>query len=151
MQIGLGVQMYADDNRQFFPDPGPPGPPSVVFGRPSSTVIWGITCGGEWFASDRQTPNTPAPMIQPLSKKTRSPGFAPSGDEGMTYTTAPGTFDPTITGFLSYGLSRNRHVFCLAKSCDGNHAIAKPRHSKSRLAKRQSATALCDPKSGGVK
>jgi prepilin-type N-terminal cleavage/methylation domain-containing protein len=26
-QIGIGVLMYADDNKQYFPDPGPPNKP----------------------------------------------------------------------------------------------------------------------------
>jgi prepilin-type processing-associated H-X9-DG protein len=49
-------------------------------------------------------PNTPAPLIQTYLKDTY--GFVcPTRQRGFTYTTAGGSFDPSITGFLSYGFN----------------------------------------------
>lgn len=136
-QIGLGVQMYADDNRQFFPDPGPP----------NNTVWWspgpfksslGFTCGGEWFASDGKTPNTPAPMIEPYLKNTLA-WVCPKRKRGLTCKTASGIFDPSITGFLSYGFNEIG-CFCLANS-DGTMQTPTPPF-KATLAK-QPSRLLC--------
>jgi prepilin-type N-terminal cleavage/methylation domain-containing protein/prepilin-type processing-associated H-X9-DG protein len=110
-QIGLGVQMYSDDNRQFFPDPGPPTHPVWWSAGPFVNGL-GFNCGGEWFASDGKTPNTPAPMIQPYLKNPKG-WVCPKRQRGLTYTKQPGTFDPTITGFLSYGFNEIG-CFCLA-------------------------------------
>ncbi len=110
-QIGLGVQMYADDNLQYFPDPGPPSAPVWWSPGPFKNSL-GVTCGGEWFASDGKTPNTPAPMIQPYLKNPKT-WVCPKRKRGLTYTTGSGSFDPTITGFLSYGFNE-LGCFCLA-------------------------------------
>ncbi len=132
-QIGLGVLMYADDNKQFFPDPGPPSNPVWWTGGPFKNRL-GQTCGGEWLLSDQKTPNTPAPMVQPYLKNPMI-WVCAKRKRGMTFTTAPGSFDPTITGFLSYGFNEIG-CFCLANPAGGMTAPTPP--FKLTLAKRPS-------------
>jgi prepilin-type N-terminal cleavage/methylation domain-containing protein/prepilin-type processing-associated H-X9-DG protein len=119
-QIGLGVLMYADDNKQFFPEPGPANAPVWWQAGPFKNRL-GQTCGGEWYAGDAagmpQIPNTPAPMIQPYLKNPLG-WVCPKRKRGMTFTTAPGSFDPSLTGFLSYGFNEIG-CFCLADPATG--------------------------------
>jgi prepilin-type N-terminal cleavage/methylation domain-containing protein/prepilin-type processing-associated H-X9-DG protein len=112
-QIALGTHMYSDDNKEFFPDPGPPG--AQVWWSPGPfTNSYGLTCGGEWNAvvGGAVVPNTPAPMIEPYLKNPKI-WVCAKRQLGMTYTTAPGSFDPSVTGFLSYGFNEIG-CFCLA-------------------------------------
>jgi prepilin-type N-terminal cleavage/methylation domain-containing protein/prepilin-type processing-associated H-X9-DG protein len=133
-QIGLGVLMYADDNNQYFPDPGPPNAPVWWSAGPFKNNL-GLICGGEWFASNGKTPNTPAPMIQPYLKNSKT-WVCPKRKRGLTYTTAPGSFDPTITGFLSYGFNEIG-CFCLADPATGSMRNPTPPF-KATLASRPS-------------
>lgn len=99
-QIGLGVLMYAGDSQDYFPQVSPwwtAGPYQNKAGLP---------CGGEWFRSDRVTPNTIAPMlIQYLPNNLA--WTCPKRKRGLSYVTASGlqSGDPSITGFLSYGFN----------------------------------------------
>jgi len=124
-QIGLGVAMYADDNKQFFPDPGPPADPAWWTAGPFKNSL-GLTCGGEWLLANQVTPNTPAPMIEPYLKNTLT-WVCPKRRRGLTYTTAPGVWDPSITGFLSYGFNEI-HCFCQAttNSASGGMTVPTP-------------------------
>jgi prepilin-type N-terminal cleavage/methylation domain-containing protein/prepilin-type processing-associated H-X9-DG protein len=122
-QMGLGVTMYADDNRQFFPDPGPPGRPVWWSGGPFKNAH-GLPCGGEWFASDGKTPNTPAPMIEPYLKDTMA-WVCPTRKRGLTDSKDPGSWDPSITGFLSYGFNEIG-CFCLADPANGTMQTPTP-------------------------
>jgi prepilin-type N-terminal cleavage/methylation domain-containing protein/prepilin-type processing-associated H-X9-DG protein len=124
-QIGLGVQMYADDNRQYFPDPGNPLNPTWWSPGPFVNKL-GLTCGGEWNATvaGLVVPNTPAPMIEPYLKNPLC-WVCPKRRRGMTYTTAPGTWDPTVTGFLSYGFNE-LGCFCLADPTSGDMQTPTP-------------------------
>ena len=115
-QIGMGVHMYADDNQQVFPDPGPPASPRWWSSGPFKNRL-GQTCGGEWLLPDQVTPNTPAPMIQPYVKNSLV-WVCPKRKRGLTFTTVPGTFDPSLTGFLSYGFNEIG-CFCLANPAGG--------------------------------
>jgi prepilin-type N-terminal cleavage/methylation domain-containing protein/prepilin-type processing-associated H-X9-DG protein len=137
-QIGLSVLMYADDNRQFFPDPGPPNAPVWWSMGPFKNSL-GVNCGGEWFASDGKTPNTPAPMVQPYLKNPLG-WVCPKRKRGLTMKTAPGTFDPSITGFLSYGFNE-LGCFCLADPANGTMQNPTPPF-KATLAPRPSSL-LC--------
>lgn len=88
-QIGLAILMYADDNRDVFPNQWwAGGPYRNARGRNS---------GGEWL-------RTPASV---LSNYTGSPRvwICPKKRRGLTYRSEPGSFDPSITGFLSYGFN----------------------------------------------
>jgi prepilin-type N-terminal cleavage/methylation domain-containing protein/prepilin-type processing-associated H-X9-DG protein len=127
-QIGLGVLMYADDNKQFFPDPGPQSDPVWWSGGPFENRL-GQTCGGEWYAGNAalaspEIPNTPAPMIQPYLKNPLG-WVCPKRKRGMSFTTAPGSFDPSITGFLSYGFNEIG-CFCLANIETGQMQTPTP-------------------------
>ena len=99
-QIGAAVIMYAGDNSDLFPmTPGTSwevGPYNNARGRP---------CGGEWFRSDRKTPNTPAPLLTSVLPNSKV-WVCPKRKRGLTYTSESGTFDPSITGFLSYGFNQ---------------------------------------------
>jgi prepilin-type N-terminal cleavage/methylation domain-containing protein/prepilin-type processing-associated H-X9-DG protein len=88
-QIGLATLMYADDNQGVFANQW------WVIGPYKNA--YGLACGGEW-----QT--TPASMLAPYGKSPMV-WVCPKKQRGITYTTAPGTFDPSITGFLSYGFN----------------------------------------------
>jgi prepilin-type N-terminal cleavage/methylation domain-containing protein/prepilin-type processing-associated H-X9-DG protein len=88
-QIGLAFTMYAQDNNDSFPNQWwAVGPYKNARGK---------NCGGEW----QRTPAsylsnyTGAPKVWVCAKKKR----------GLTYKTEPGEFDPSITGFLSYGFN----------------------------------------------
>ncbi|HZM06326.1 MAG TPA: prepilin-type N-terminal cleavage/methylation domain-containing protein [Candidatus Saccharimonadales bacterium] len=115
-QIGLAVLMYADDNRQVFPDPGPPTAPVWWEAGPFRNRL-GQECGGEWLMPDQKTPNTPAPMLEPYIKNPLT-WVCAKRKRGLTFTTVPGTFDPTLTGFLSYGFNEIG-CFCLANPAGG--------------------------------
>jgi prepilin-type N-terminal cleavage/methylation domain-containing protein/prepilin-type processing-associated H-X9-DG protein len=88
-QIGLAFTMYAQDNNDSFPNQWwAVGPYKNARGK---------NCGGEW----QRTPAsylsnyTGAPKVWVCAKKKR----------GLAYKTEPGEFDPSITGFLSYGFN----------------------------------------------
>ena len=49
----------------------------------------------------------------------------PKRKRGLTYTTAPGDWDPSVTGFLSYGFN-SCGVFGAVNPTDGNMINAKP-------------------------
>jgi prepilin-type N-terminal cleavage/methylation domain-containing protein/prepilin-type processing-associated H-X9-DG protein len=99
-QIGLAVIMYAGDSGDNFPlTPGT----SWEVGPYSNAK--GLACGGEWFRSDKKTPNTPAPMLAAQLPNNRT-WVCPKRKRGLTYKSEPGEFDPSITGFLSYGFNQ---------------------------------------------
>src|SRR5215471_18484463 len=94
-QISLGVFMYAGENGDYFPSP-----PDWWLPGPYKNAQ-NLICGGEWLLRDHITPNTPAPMIAPYAPNNRV-WVCPKRRRGLTYTTAPGEWDPCVTGFLSY-------------------------------------------------
>jgi prepilin-type N-terminal cleavage/methylation domain-containing protein/prepilin-type processing-associated H-X9-DG protein len=87
-QIGLSFTMYADDNNGVFPNQWwKVGPYKNALGLP---------CGGEWQ-------RTPASVLS--SYTGAKVWVCPKKKRGLTYKTQPGEFDPSITGFLSYGFN----------------------------------------------
>jgi prepilin-type N-terminal cleavage/methylation domain-containing protein/prepilin-type processing-associated H-X9-DG protein len=117
-QISLGVFMYAGDNTDFFPSP-----PNWWVPGPYKNAA-GLICGGEWLLRDKVTPNTPAPMLAPYVPNAKV-WVCPKRKRGLTYTTAPGDWDPSVTGFLSYGFN-SCGVFGSVNPDDGNMINAKP-------------------------
>ena len=98
-QIGLAVIMYTGDNGDYFPQVSP----WWVEGPYQNAL--GFRCGGEWFRPDGKTPNTIAPMLVNYLGNNNLVWVCPKRRRGLTYTSAPGIFDPSITGFLSYGFN----------------------------------------------
>jgi prepilin-type N-terminal cleavage/methylation domain-containing protein/prepilin-type processing-associated H-X9-DG protein len=88
-QIGLGVMMYSGDNKDIYPN-------EWWVNGPYKNAL-GLACGGEW-----QT--TPAHVLVPYLVNAKI-WVCPKKLRGLTYTTQPGVFDPSITGFISYGFN----------------------------------------------
>jgi prepilin-type N-terminal cleavage/methylation domain-containing protein/prepilin-type processing-associated H-X9-DG protein len=99
-QIALAIIMYAGDASDLFPST----PYHWVAGPYVNSR--GLACGGEWFYKDPTgfLPNTPAPLLVAQLPNNRV-WVCPKRRRGLTYTSAPGEFDPSITGFLSYGFN----------------------------------------------
>lgn len=133
-QISLGVFMFADDNGDFFPSP-----PSWWTPGPYKNSA-NLLCGGEWFLRDHVTPNTPAPMIAPYVPNSKV-WVCAKRRRGLTYTSAPGEWDPSVTGFLSYGFN-SCGVFG-AVGADGNMVNAKP-FKASSVTRASELVAICD-------
>jgi prepilin-type processing-associated H-X9-DG protein len=88
-QISLGVMMYATDNKEIYPN-------KWWVNGPYKNAL-GLACGGEW-----QT--TPAIVLVPYTVNPRL-WVCPKKQRGLTYKTQGGIFDPSITGFISYGFN----------------------------------------------
>jgi prepilin-type N-terminal cleavage/methylation domain-containing protein/prepilin-type processing-associated H-X9-DG protein len=99
-QIGLAVIMYAGDNKDNFPLT-----PGVSWEVGPYSNLKSLPCGGEWFRTDKKTPNTPAPMLAAQLPNNKV-WICPKRKRGLTYKSEPGDFDPSITGFLSYGFNQ---------------------------------------------
>ncbi len=97
-QIGLAVIIYSGDASDTYPDIGMEWEPG-----PYKNSI-GFACGGEWFRADGKSPNTPAPLIS-AQIKNNNVFVCPKRKRGLTYTSQGGTFDPSVTGFLSYNFN----------------------------------------------
>ena len=96
-QIGLGIVLYAGDNQDVFPMVSPWWTPGPYFNAQ------GLSCGSEWNLPNGK-PNTIAPLLKPQIQNNLV-WVCPKRKRGLTYTTAPGTFDPSVTGVLSYGFN----------------------------------------------
>jgi prepilin-type N-terminal cleavage/methylation domain-containing protein/prepilin-type processing-associated H-X9-DG protein len=88
-QIGLAMVMYAGDYRDALPN-------QWWFVGPYKNSA-NLNCGGEWKS-------TPAYQLDPYIKNPKV-WVCPTKRRGLTYTTQPGEFDPSYTGFLSYGFN----------------------------------------------
>jgi len=104
-QFALGFTMYAGDNADVFPAPNPWDTQPATYKNSRGKL--GST---EWFYGTSATgpsawqPNTPAPM---MANYIPNPGVwvCPKRKRGLTYSSEPGNFDPSITGLLSYGFN----------------------------------------------
>ena len=96
-QIGLAVIMYAGDQEDYFPqiDPSWTAGPFVN--------ARGLPCGGEWNLKTGK-PNTIAPLLQSYAPNNRV-WVCPKRKRGFTYKSESGSWEPSITGFLSYGFN----------------------------------------------
>ncbi len=88
-QIGIAFTMYTDDNNGYFPN--------QWWAMGPYRNARGLNCGGEWLRTpaSQLAKYLPAPKVWVCPKKRR----------GLTYKTQAGEFDPSITGFLSYGFN----------------------------------------------
>jgi prepilin-type N-terminal cleavage/methylation domain-containing protein/prepilin-type processing-associated H-X9-DG protein len=133
-QFGLGFTMYGGDNGDTFPTP------THTSGGVAKSIWWlpgpyfnslSLPCGGEWLfqtGSHKGEPNSPAPMLASYLPNNLT-WVCPKRKRGLTYTNPsgtliPGIFDPSITGFISYGFN-DLGVFGAVDS-SGNMVSAKP-------------------------
>src|SRR6516164_7373153 len=101
-QIALGFTMYGGDNRDYFPSPPKWWTGGVVYKN-----AHGKLGGTEWFygtSPSTYIPNTPAPMMVSYLPNNNI-WVCPKRKRGLTYPSESGLFDPSITGFLSYGFN----------------------------------------------
>ena len=121
-QMGLGLTMYANDDDDIYPCP------PVWWSAGPYQNSRHLPCGGEWMSSHKingvQQPNTPAPMMVPYLQNNLI-WVCPKRRRGLTYISEPGDWDPSITGFLSYGFN-DLGVFGGVDPNDGNMINQKP-------------------------
>ncbi len=104
-QFGLAFTMYASDNHDLFPSNNPWWPATASFNK------FGNQCGKEWQTKVKGNPNpvasTPALLLAPYMPNNRA-WVCPTRKRGLTYIVngaVSGPWDPSITGFLSYGFN----------------------------------------------
>jgi prepilin-type N-terminal cleavage/methylation domain-containing protein/prepilin-type processing-associated H-X9-DG protein len=120
-QIALGFTMYAADNGEFFPSP-----PTWRNGTTPYKNPHGQLAGTEWLIGTspaNYAPNSPAPMMVD-SLPNPKVWVCPKRKRGLHYPSESGDFDPSITGYLSYGFN-DLQVFG-AVQADGSMGNAKP-------------------------
>ena len=130
-QIALGFTMYAGDNGDFFPMPTVNGKPSWYVNGAVYKNAHGKQGGTEWFfgtTAATWTPNSAAPLMVSYLQNNNI-WVCPKRKRGLTYPSETGIFDPSITGFLSYGFN-DISVFGAITS-DGQMQNAKPFKSSS--------------------
>ena len=132
-QIALAFTMYAGDNQDYYPANEQL---SGVWWLPPPYPLnkYGLSCAGEWMAKAPGigiVPNTPAPMLLRYLPNTLA-WVCPARRRGLSYPSAPGVWDPSITGLLSYGFNYCG-VFSSVNPNDGNMANAKPFKASSVL------------------
>ena len=88
-QIGVAMVVYVGDYSDQLPNQGWVVGPYQNSNRKA--------CGGEWL-------RTPAIQLHPYLKNAQV-WVCPTKRRGLTYKTEPGIFDPSYTGFLSYGFN----------------------------------------------
>lgn len=122
-QIALGFTMYAGDNGDVFPMPTSPSGQPIWYnnnqtyknGRPNPKLA-----GTEWFYgvnSSTWKPNSAAPLMVNYMPNNLV-WVCPKRRRGLTYPSENGTFDPSITGYLSYGFN-DISVFGTYNPADG--------------------------------
>jgi prepilin-type N-terminal cleavage/methylation domain-containing protein/prepilin-type processing-associated H-X9-DG protein len=105
-QMALGAIMYGNDNGDCFPAP----PEGWWLPGPYPNNIYGVPPGGEWFAKFKGVglvPNTAAPMMTNYIPN-NTVWVCPKRKRGLTYFVngiVSSPYDPSITGFLSYGFN----------------------------------------------
>jgi prepilin-type N-terminal cleavage/methylation domain-containing protein/prepilin-type processing-associated H-X9-DG protein len=142
-QIALGFTMYAGDIGDYFPSPPLWWTPGAIYKN-----AHGKLAGTEWFQGTtpgNYVPNSPAPMMVSYLPNNHI-WVCPKRRRGADYPSEPGDWDPSITGFLSYGFN-DLHVFGAVDS-SGQMQNAKP-FKASSVARPSDLVALTDT-SGSV-
>lgn len=100
-QFGIAIIVYAGDNGDIFPAPTP------WWRGGTCKNSLGKLCGGEWFwgvNASQWSPNTPAPMLASYLANSKV-WVCPKRRRGLSYPSAVGEWDPSITGYLSYAFN----------------------------------------------
>jgi prepilin-type N-terminal cleavage/methylation domain-containing protein/prepilin-type processing-associated H-X9-DG protein len=142
-QIALGFTMYAGDNGDVFPMPTIGGVAYWYNNNATYVNAHGKPAGTEWFfgsSSAHWTPNSAAPLMVNYLPNNLV-WVCPKRKRGLTYPGESGNFDPSITGFLSYGFN-DISVFGSADP-DGNMATGKT-FKASQVTKPSDVVALTD-------
>jgi prepilin-type N-terminal cleavage/methylation domain-containing protein/prepilin-type processing-associated H-X9-DG protein len=146
-QIALGFTMYAGDNGDAFPMPTINGKAQWYQNNSTYKNAHGKLAGTEWFfgtTPSTWTANSAAPlMVNYLPNN--NVWVCPKRKRGLTYTTTPpdpGNWDPSITGFLSYGFN-DISVFGTYDHASGTMQNGKPTKA-SNLTRPSDVVALTD-------
>src|SRR5204863_5216624 len=117
------IIMYAGDQNDYFPqiDPSWTGGPFLN--------SRGLPAGGEWNLTSGQ-PNTIAPLLQSYAPNNKV-WVCPKRKRGLTYKSEPGNWDPSVTGFLSYGFNE-LCVFGRANPANSEHLLKFKMSSTSK-------------------
>lgn len=106
-QMALGFTMYCGDNGDVFPMPTIGGVPQWYNNGATYKNAHRNQAGTEWFfgtSSATWTANSAAPLMVSYIPNNLV-WVCPKRKRGLTYPTEAGNFDPSITGFLSYGFN----------------------------------------------
>lgn len=133
-QMMLGVALYCGDNGDYFPSP------AIWWKSGPYRNAQNLTCGGEWLWRDQVTPDTPAPMISSFVPNLKI-WVCQKRRRGLSYTTASGEWDPSVTGFLSYGF--NDIAVFGSVDASGNMINSKP-FKASYVSQPADVVAMCD-------
>jgi prepilin-type N-terminal cleavage/methylation domain-containing protein/prepilin-type processing-associated H-X9-DG protein len=145
-QIALGFTMYAGDNGDVFPMPTINGKAQWYQNGATYKNAHGKLAGTEWFFGTSATgpnawiPNSAAPMMVNYLPNNLI-WVCPKRKRGLTYPSEDGIFDPSITGYLSYGFN-DISVFGNADP-DGNMATGKT-FKASQVTRPSDVVALTD-------
>jgi prepilin-type N-terminal cleavage/methylation domain-containing protein/prepilin-type processing-associated H-X9-DG protein len=108
-QHGLAITMYADDNAQKFPFPwhaSIANSPWYNYNGVTSSggqIPAGTAIGNDWIAADG-IQNNPAAMLTNYIPNSMA-WVCPKRKRGMDVAKVNGTFNPSVTGFISYGFN----------------------------------------------
>jgi prepilin-type N-terminal cleavage/methylation domain-containing protein/prepilin-type processing-associated H-X9-DG protein len=108
-QIALGFTMYAGDNGDVFPMPTDPATGKAIWYKNSQTYknAHGKLAGTEWFygtGPGNWIANSAAPLMLNYLPNNLV-WVCPKRKRGLTYPSESGNWDPSITGYLSYGFN----------------------------------------------
>jgi prepilin-type processing-associated H-X9-DG protein len=146
-QIALGFTMYAGDNGDVFPMPTINGKPQWYQNGATYKNAHGKLAGTEWFFGTSAagpgawTANSAAPLMANYMPNNLI-WVCPKRKRGLDYPNESGTFDPSITGFLSYGFN-DITVFGTYDPASGTMAVGKTFKS-SFVTKPSDVVALTD-------
>jgi prepilin-type N-terminal cleavage/methylation domain-containing protein/prepilin-type processing-associated H-X9-DG protein len=142
-QIALGFTMYSGDNGEVFPMPTILGTPTWYNNSASYKNAHNLAAGTEWFFGSSPTTwtaNSAAPLMANYLQNNKV-WVCQKRQRGLTYPNETGEWDPSITGFLSYGFN-DISVFGCADP-DGNMATGKT-FKASSVTQPSSVVALTD-------